>query len=69
MSAKTRERLTIRDFLGDNPQVICTETFAPWMQQTVERGRYFRLDAPIVRAWPEYFAIVVPVSDVLEKEE
>jgi hypothetical protein len=38
------------------------------MGGTIERGRYFSLDTPIVRQHPEYFAVVIPVTDVFAGE-
>jgi hypothetical protein len=68
---KTRERPkpTIRDFIEDDARVVALEGFQPFMGSPVERGRYFRLSDPVVRAHPVYFAIVVPVSDVLGEIE
>jgi hypothetical protein len=48
--------------------VICTEGFSAWMGPTIERGRYFTLDAPVVRQHPQFFAICIPVTDVLAGE-
>jgi hypothetical protein len=66
---KTRERpTTIRDLLEDDARVICTEGFRPWMGGAIERGRYYTLDAPIVRQNPQFFAVVIPLADVLAGE-
>jgi hypothetical protein len=67
---RTRERpTTIRDLLEDDARVIATEGFQPFMGSPVERGRYFRLSDPIVRQNPEFFAVVVPVAQVLGEIE
>lgn len=71
MTSRLRERTrttTIRDLVGEDARVVCVEGFRPNMSQEVDRGRYFLLSDPIVRAWPMYFAVCVPVSDVLEIE-
>jgi len=49
--------------------VVALEGFRPFMGQMIERGQYFRLSDPIVRAWPAYFAVVVPVDQVLGEIE
>jgi hypothetical protein len=38
------------------------------MGAAVERGRYFTLDAPVVRQNPQFFAVVIPLTDVLAGE-
>jgi hypothetical protein len=70
MPSRLRERPkpTIRDFIEDDARVVALEGFTPWMGATVERGRYFSLDAPVVRAHPMYFAVLVPAVDVLAGE-
>jgi hypothetical protein len=72
MPSRVRERPkpTIRDFIPDDARVVATEGFSPFaMSLPVERGRYYRLSDPIVRQFPQYFAVVVPVSDVLGEIE
>jgi hypothetical protein len=72
MSLRTRKRPAhIRDLLDDDQQVICTESFTPGpaMHRQVQRGEYHRLDDPLVRGWPQFFAVVVPVNHVLGEIE
>jgi hypothetical protein len=66
---KTRERRkhTSEDFEPDQ-RVVAVEGFRPWIGPVVERGRYFRLSDPVVRQNPQFFAVVVPVTDVLAGE-
>jgi hypothetical protein len=71
MPSRLRERpkpKNLRDFIEDDAQVIAVEGFTPWMGGTVERGRYFHLDAPVVRQNPQFFAVVIPLTDVLAGE-
>lgn len=70
MAARLRERPkpAIRDFIKGDATVICVEGFQPFMGQAVDRGRYFHLDAPVVRQYPMYFAVCIPVADVLVGE-
>jgi hypothetical protein len=72
MAARLRERPkpAIRDLIDDDARVIATEGFQPYaMSQPVERGRYYRLNDEIVKQFPMYFAIVVPVSEVIGEIE
>lgn len=68
MKTKTRPP-HIRDLIDDDAQVICVEAFRPPMSRMVERGAYLKLSSPIVRQWPMYFAVVVPVDTVLGEIE
>jgi hypothetical protein len=38
------------------------------MMRAVDRGSYFRLNDAIVRQFPEFFAVVVPVGEILAGE-
>jgi hypothetical protein len=60
--------MNLKDFIADDARVIALEAFRPMMGQMVERGQSFRLDSPIVRQWPMYFGVVVPVDQVLGEE-
>jgi len=69
MPSRLRERpKTLRDFIADDARVISLEGFTPWMGQTIERGRYYTLDAPIVRQNPQFFAVVIPLADLFGGE-
>ena len=70
MALRQRDKPTarIRDFIEPDAQVICTEGFSAWMGPVIERGRYFSLSAPIVRNHPQFFAVCIPVADVLVDE-
>jgi hypothetical protein len=63
-----RPKPTIRDFIADNARVVAVEGFTPWAGATIERGRYYTLDAPIVRQNPQFFAVVIPLADLLAGE-
>ncbi len=68
---RTRTRTTdLHDLIEDDAQVIATEGFQPHaMSVPVERGRYFKLSDSVVRAFPMYFSICIPVSQVLGEIE
>jgi hypothetical protein len=60
-------RPSIRDLLGDDPEVIATETFRPGVvAHEIQRGQRLRLSAPAVRAFPESFLVVIPVDRALD---
>ena len=61
---------TIHDFVGPETRVVALESFRPEMVSSlVERGSYFRLSDPIVTQHPIYFAVLVPVSELLGEIE
>jgi hypothetical protein len=62
-------RLTIRDFVEPDVRVVALEGFQLVMGQMIERGAYRRLSDPIVRQFPEMFAIVIPVEQFLGEIE
>jgi hypothetical protein len=63
-----RSKPALRDLLADDTLVVVIQGFQPFMGQLVERGRYYRLNDPIVRRHPQFFAICIPVTDVLVGE-
>ena len=65
---RRRER-TIRDFIEADAWVVATEGFRPMMGHLVERGARHRLTDAVVREWPQYFAILVPVERFLSEIE
>jgi hypothetical protein len=70
LRSRTRTTTGLHDLIEDDARVIATEGFQSHaLGVPVERGRYFRLSDPIVRQFPEYFAVVIPVGEVLEEIE
>ena len=48
----------------------CLEGFEPHaMSVPVERGRYYKLNDPLVRQFPQFFSICIPVTQVLGEIE
>jgi hypothetical protein len=37
------------------------------MRRRVERGERFRRDHELVRAWPQYFGLLLPLSELNEE--
>ena len=68
---RTGSRTTeLHDLIEDVAQVIATEGFVPHaMSVPVERGRYYKLNDPIVRTFPQFFAICIPVSQFMGEIE
>ena len=61
-----RRRPTIHDFVGPDAWVVALESFRPEMVSSlIERGAYYRLSDSLVRQYPMYFAILVPVEQFL----
>jgi hypothetical protein len=49
---------------------VAVDSFRPWGSQPIERGRFYRLNDPVVRTYPAMFAIVIPLEqldDVIER--
>jgi hypothetical protein len=73
MPSRLRERKPtahIRDFIEGDAQVIALEGFRPMpIGHEVERGRFYRLSDELVRQYPAYFAVLVPVSQVIGEIE
>jgi hypothetical protein len=71
MKTKTRPRPSIRDFVADDATVIATEGFIPHFRfgGRVEKGTYYKLDSPLVRAFPMYFGLCIPIDQVLGEIE
>jgi hypothetical protein len=49
-------------------EAIALEGFQPVMRRAVERGERFPRDAEMVRAFPEHFALIIPMSALQEVE-
>ena len=72
MAVRSRDRTkpSIRDLIADDAQVVALESFRPQMVASmIERGRFYKLNDPVVRQWPTHFAVVVPVTQVLGEIE
>jgi hypothetical protein len=55
--------VSIRELVEADAQVICIETFRPGLiAHLVSRGDHLRLDDPIVRQFPEFFALVIQLE-------
>lgn len=65
----SKHRPAIRDFIEADAWIVATEGFRPLMGQLIERGARLRLTDSVVREWPQYFAILVPVERFLSEIE
>jgi len=71
VSLRTRTRPGhIRDYVDDDARVIALEAFRPGpIGHEVDRGQSFKLSDPIVRQYSMYFAVVIPVDQMLGEIE
>lgn len=70
MAVRSRDktRPAIREFIAEDARVVALESFRPQMVASmIERGRFYRLNDPVVRAWPTYFAVVSQVLGEIEQ--
>jgi len=54
------------DVARDATEAICLESFRPWMSRMVERGERLPRDHDLPRAYPEFFGLLVPLSELEE---
>jgi hypothetical protein len=70
MAARTRSQTkapSLSDFISANARVVALESFRPMqVSHVIERGRFYRLNDRIVREFPQYFALVIPVDALPE---
>jgi hypothetical protein len=62
MSRKTRPKPV--DVARDATEAVALERFTPVMHRTVERGERFPRDHELVRTWPQYFGLLLPLSEL-----
>jgi hypothetical protein len=54
------------DIVRDASEVIVLESFRPWMSRMVERGERLPRDHELPRTYPEFFGLLVPLSELEE---
>ena len=54
------------DVERDATEAICLQGFRPQMRREIHRGERFPRDAAVVKAWPEYFGLLLPMSELDE---
>jgi hypothetical protein len=57
------------DIVREASEVIALEGFRPAMRRAVERGERFPRDAELVRSFPAYFGLLLPLSELNEGGE
>jgi hypothetical protein len=65
MSLKTRRPKPV-DVVRDATEVIALESFQPWMRRMVVKGERLPRDHDLVKAWPQYFGLLLPLSELEE---
>jgi len=69
MPARTKPQPQIRDLIEDDARVVAVEGFRVYpIGREIRKGEYLTLNEAVVRQHPSYFALVVPVSEVLSGE-
>jgi hypothetical protein len=53
----------------DATEAICLEAFRPFMRGPVERGQRFPRDAELVRSFPQFFGLLLPLSALKDGDE
>jgi hypothetical protein len=54
------------DVAREATEAIALESFQPLMRRMVERGERFPRDHELVRVWPQYFGLLLPLSELEE---
>jgi hypothetical protein len=67
MRAKTSRREAV-DVARDATFAICIEGFQPLMRRAVEKGERLPRDHDLVRSFPEFWVLAIPMVDVIERE-
>jgi hypothetical protein len=57
------------DVQRDATEAICLEGFRPLMRPAVERGQRFPREAEMVRMFPAYFGLLLPLSAIEEQDD
>jgi hypothetical protein len=57
------------DVERDATEAICLEGFQPVMRRAVEKGERFARDAELVRAFPQFFGLLLPLSEIQEQSK
>jgi hypothetical protein len=54
----------LRDLLADDAPCIALEGFRAPMRREVDKGSFHKLSDSLVRQFPQFFAVVVPVDEI-----
>jgi hypothetical protein len=57
------------DVERDAVEAICLEGFQPLMRREVKRGERLARDAELVRAFPQFFGLLLPLSEIQEQSK
>jgi hypothetical protein len=67
VSVSRKAKASLRDLLEPDARCIALEGFRPPMRREVDRGSFHRLNDDLVRSFPSYFGVVVPVEQLDER--
>jgi len=66
---RVKEKPQIRDFVAPDARCVALEGFRIYpIGREIAKGEYVKLNDVVVREHPGYFALVIPVSDILSGE-
>ena len=58
-------RITLEELVEPDAQAIATETFRPGLvARQITKGTYLRLSDPVVRQFPQFFSLAIPVTQL-----
>jgi hypothetical protein len=63
---RRRDRPETVDVARDAREAICLEAFQPFMRRAVEKGERLPRDHDLVRSFPAYFGLLLPLSELEE---
>jgi hypothetical protein len=52
------------DLVRDATELIALESFRPVMSRRIDKGERFPRDHDLAKAWPEYFGLLLPLSEL-----
>jgi dihydropteroate synthase len=64
-----RDKPEAVDVARDATEAICLESFQPLMRHAVEKGERLPRDAEMVKAFPQFFGLLIPMSELQEVNE
>jgi hypothetical protein len=69
MPTRVKQKPQIRDLIADDARCVALEGFRIYpIGREIAKGEYLKLIDAVVRQHPTFFALVIPVNDVLSGE-
>jgi hypothetical protein len=64
-----REQPGAVDVQRDATELIALESFRPLMRREIRKGERFPRDHDLAKAWPQYFALLLPLAELDKGDE